>query len=104
MPTARDDAIKGVHMQFYESARECVTAEDLQAMIPLTMPSCHLIPDVFAGIAQYLVNEWELKGMPKVTTASWAKLCIKILENDLTNLPGVFAVAKKYENAPSGAP
>eukprot|EP00974_Lingulodinium_polyedra_P100649 9749554-Lingulodinium_polyedra.AAC.1 len=54
----------------------------------------HQYPE-FPCIAKYPVDMWEEAGEPCVTTKSWAKLCMKVAEKNLSNLQGVFDAATK---------
>ena len=51
----------------------------------------------FPGIARYPVDAWEEAGAPMFTVKSWAKLAMKVAVKDMTNLAGVFELAKKLE-------
>eukprot|EP00974_Lingulodinium_polyedra_P067835 6567083-Lingulodinium_polyedra.AAC.1 len=53
----------------------------------------HNYPE-FPCIAKYPVDAWGEVGAPCMTTKSWAKLCMKVAEKDLSNLQNVFEVAK----------
>eukprot|EP00974_Lingulodinium_polyedra_P125148 11193437-Lingulodinium_polyedra.AAC.1 len=59
----------------------------------MAAPMTHNFPEL-PRIAKYPVDAGEEPGAPCLTTKSWAKLCMKVAENDLTNLENVFEVAK----------
>ena len=78
MPQILDDEIKKVHAEFCKASTH-LCADDLQYIIPVTFPMTHVLsgPD-FVGIARYPIDDWVASGEPKITSAGWVKLCIKI--------------------------
>jgi len=66
--------------------------------MPLCFPMTHQLVvngEVFRGVARYPLLEWEAMGEPVMTQKSWAKFCMKVALNDLTNLDSLFQVAEK---------
>ena len=96
LPQELDDAIKGKHAEFYLAARD-LSPSELLAAVPMSFPMTHLV-DGFPGVARYPVDEWEAAGAPMMTLKSWAKLCMRVSMNDLSNLQHVLDVAKKYDS------
>eukprot|EP00974_Lingulodinium_polyedra_P056684 5451711-Lingulodinium_polyedra.AAC.1 len=58
----------------------------------MAFPMTHNFPE-FPCIAKYPADAWEEAGAPCMTTKSWANLCIKVAEKDISNLQNVFEVA-----------
>jgi hypothetical protein len=96
MPPALDDEIKGRNYQYFQRACERITPQDLYDALPMCFPMTHqlmLNGTVFRGIARYPIKLWEAQGQPMMTQKCWAKFCMKIAANDLTNLESLFRVA-----------
>ena len=97
MPQELDDAIKGKTAEFHMAYKK-LSPEELKAVIPVCFPMTHQIdPEIMPGIARYPVDDWEHEGEPCFDTKSWIKLCIKVANQDLTNLAGICAIAEKLE-------
>ena len=95
MPQEFDDDIKKVHAEFFR-ASTFLKPDDLQYIIPITFPMSHIVAGaVFVGIAKYPVDEWIASGEPKITSAGWAKLCMKIATKDTVNLNGILTLSEK---------
>ena len=81
--------------EFYMAARNLTPAE-LLASMPMSFPMTHLV-DGFPGVARYPVDKWEAASAPIMSLKSWAKLCMRVAMNDLTNLQHVLDIAQKYD-------
>ena len=95
MPQVLDDEIKQVHAEFFK-ASTCLKADDLQDIIPITFPMTHIMAGAdFVGIAKYPIDDWIASGEPRITSAGWAKLCLKIATKDTVNLNGILTLSEK---------
>ena len=47
------------------------------------------------------MGEWEKMGKPVMTQKSWAKFCMKVALNDMTNLDNLFQIAEKIAGVQS---
>ena len=93
MPSTLDNAIKGHHAKFYMSIGK-LSPETLFEKIPIGFPMTHQVKG-FPGIALYPVEEFERHGELMITEVGWCKMAMKVAENDMEHLEGVFTVAKK---------
>ena len=95
VPEQLDDEIKKVRAQFFQ-AMEKLEPQDVQDLIPMFMPKTHVIPGVAtAGIARYPVDQWIREGQLMISEKGWAKLCIRIAQNDISNLALIFEKANE---------
>ena len=90
-----DDEIKKVHSEFFKSST-FVTPEDLKDIIPITSPMTHVLEgEDFVGIARYPIGQWIASGEPKITSAGWVKLCVKIATKGTANLNNILTMGEK---------
>eukprot|EP00974_Lingulodinium_polyedra_P004909 461430-Lingulodinium_polyedra.AAC.1 len=75
-------------------ASKKLTPAELQETVPMGFPMSHMIAGI-PRIAKYPIDLWEINGAPMTTAKGWAKLCMKIAEQDLGNLQHVFDTAVK---------
>ena len=99
LPEELDDEIKKVHANYFLAQKD-LTADELLDVLPIQFPMAHNFQG-FPGIARYPVDAWEEAGAPMFTVKSWAKLAMKVAVKDMTNLAGVFELAKKLETLPN---
>ena len=103
LPTALDDEIKGRNYIAFQKACGAMTPQQIYDALPLCFPMTHQLVvngEPFRGVARYPLLEWEAMGEPVMTHQSWAKFCMKVALNDLTNLDKLFQVAQKIAEAP----
>ena len=97
LPPALDDEIKGRNYRKFKVACARLTPQEIYNVLPMCFPMTHQLQvngKPFRGIARYPLAEWTLKGSPVMTQKHWAKFCMKVAENDITNLEKLFLVAK----------
>ena len=95
IPEELDDAIKGKHAEFH-NAMNGMSPEELQALIPMDFPMRHIMED-FPMVAKYPIDAWEKMNSPYMSVRSWAKLCIRVAEKNLTSLQNIMEVARKFD-------
>ena len=77
-------------------AAKDLTPDELLETIPMAFPMTHLLDD-FPGVAKYPIDAWEEAGAPAMTSKSWVKLCVRVAQNDLTNLQHIMDIAQKLD-------
>ena len=91
-----DDAIKAHQAEFLE-AFKCTTAEELEEIIPVTIPTMN---PVSLGKFQKIpgVGQFTNKDATVVSTADWCRLCMKVAEKSEDSLDTLFSVAQDMAN------
>ena len=95
IPSELDDAIKGKKAEFFD-AMNGMSPEELQSLIPMDFTMTHP-QEGFPMVAMYPIDEWEKAGEPWMSVSSWAKLCMRVANKNLTSLQSIMEVAKKYD-------
>jgi hypothetical protein len=99
LPPALDDEIKGRNYLAFQKACSAMTPQDIYEALPMCFPMTHQLTvngKIFRGVARYPLLEWEEMGKPVMTQKSWAKFCMKVALNDMTNLDSLFQAAEKF--------
>ena len=96
LPPQLDDALKGRNYECFKGACSQLTAREIYNALPMCFPMTHTLNvggKQFRGVARYPLKEWEANGSPVMTQKCWAKFCMKVAKNDMTNLDLLFRVA-----------
>ncbi len=93
MPQELDDEIKKYHADFYMAAT-FLHPEEVQDVLPVTLPMTNILNDELIGIAKYPIDVWRDAGEPRITTKGWIKLCMMIARKDLEKLNSILKWAQ----------
>ena len=95
LPPQLDDALKGRSYEFFKVACARLTPREIYNALPMCFPMTHVLTvgsKEFRGVARYPLKQWE-EWCSCDDTKCWAKFCMKVAQNDLTNLD-LFRVAE----------
>ena len=65
-------------------------------LIPITFPLCDVLDrDLYPGVGLFDVEKAFEESRPYFSNASWITLCMKIAEDDMSNLASIFEVCER---------
>ena len=98
LPAILDDEIKEKQREFL-AATKLLKPDDLLEILPMSFPETYVLDrTLFPGVARYPVDEWKREGRSCITSKGWAKLCLRIANNDMAHLENVFKAATTLES------